>query len=254
MFKVMVLKEIKDTLGSKKFIYAFLVSSLLIILSFYVGARWYETNQTRYEIAVAENLRQMSGITDWINVKHHVFLPPNPLAALVTGIDNDIGRNVEMSGVGELKALDSRFSEDPIFAVFYFMDLTFIFTVVLALFAVLFGYNMINGEKEAGTLRLVFANALPRDKFILGKMSGALTSVLIPLMIPVLLGCLILIMMNVPMDLTTWFRLSLIILAGMLYFSVFLLLAIFLSALTKSSMHSFASVFRPESKYCLPSK
>jgi len=239
MFKTIVIKEIRDITKSKKFLMSFLAAALLIILSFYVGGRWYQLNQQRYEAALAGNLRQMEGITDWIMVKHHIFLPPQPLAALVNGVDNDIGRNIEMFGQGELESSDSRFSGDPVFAMFRFLDIEFIFSVVLALFAIMFGYNAVNGEKEAGTLRLVFANAVPKAHFILGKMTGVLLTVIIPLLLPILVGCLVLMVMRIPMKVDDWFRLSLIVTAGILYFSVFLLLSIFLSAVTKNSSTSF---------------
>lgn len=239
MFYTILLKEIREIIGSKKFILSFTVCSLLIILSFYVGARWHQVNQQRYETAVAENFRQMEGITDWFRVTHHIFLPPQPLAALVTGIDNDIGRNIQMYGIGELKAIETRFNDDPIFAVFRFLDLNFIFAVVLALFAIVFGYNAVNGEKEAGTLRLVFANPVNRAQYILGKTVGILLSVIIPILIPLFLGCLLLLLMNVPLSGDEWIRLWLIIGAGLAYFSLLLLLSIFFSALTHKSANSF---------------
>ena len=223
MIKAIIYKEIKEIIRSRKFAFAFLISAILILLSFYTGARWYENGRSRYEAALSENLRQMSGITDWIMVTHHIFLPPDPLKALVTGIDNDIGRDIQMAGVGELKTTDSRFSDDPIFSIFHFLDLEFIFAVVLALFAILFGYNLINGEKESGTLRLVFAHALPRHYFIFGKMIGILLAVMVPLIIPFCLGCLVLLLLEVPMSPDAWLRLVLIIFTGMLYFAVFLL-------------------------------
>ena len=239
MFATILKKEITDIIRSKKFIYSFLVASFLVLISFYTGAKWYEINRSRYEAALSEDIRQMAGVTDWIMVKHHIFLPPDPLAALVAGVDNDIGRNVEMFAVGELNARDSRFSEDPVFSVFHFLDLEFIFSIVLAIFAIFFGYNMVNGEKETGTLRLVFANPVPRHIFILGKMAGALIAVTVPLLIPFLLGSLLLIFFGVPMNSGSWIRLALIVGTGLLYFSVVLLMAIFFSAVTVQSANAF---------------
>ena len=116
----------------------------------------------------------MEGLTDWTRVNsHRIFLPPQPLEVLVSGVSNDIGRTIEMSGRGELSANNSRFNDDPIFAVFRFLDLDFIFQIVLSLFAILFAFDAINGEKERGTLRLAFANAVPRDKYVLGKLTGS---------------------------------------------------------------------------------
>jgi len=239
MLKLIILKELRDIVSSKKFVWSFAIISFLIILIFYVGGKNYELQQRRYEAGLSENIRQMQGITDWIQIKHHIYLPPDPLYSLVNGIDNDIGRNIEMFGVGELNADDSRFMEDPLFASFRFLDLRFLFIVVLTLFAIMFGYNMINGEKESGTLKLVFANAIPRDTFILGKLIGAISAISVPILLPLFIGSLVLILQGIPMDVESWIRLALIIIAGLLLFVFFLVLSILFSALAKKSSWSF---------------
>jgi len=239
MLKIIIAKEIKETLGTIKFGLTFGLCAIMIILAFYIGARNYQVQMRQYEAAKAENMRQMEGITDWAMIKHHVILPPSPLHALVNGISYDVGRNVEMFAVGELQARDSRFSQDPVYAIFKFLDLNFIFQVVLALFAILFGYNMVNGEKEAGTLRLIFANPIAKDKFILGKLLGAFFTLGIPLLIPFLFGFLILLLIGIPLTGSEWIRLSLICLGGLIYFGFFLNLTIFVSSRTHKSATSF---------------
>jgi len=204
-----------------------------------VGIKNYQEQQRQYEAAVSENIRQMSGIKDWMQISHNIFLPPNPLFTLVNGISNDIGRTITMYGIGELTTHDSRFNDDPMFAVFRFFDLEFLFMVILSLFAILFGYNIINGEKESGTLRLVFANSVPKDKFILGKMTGVLLAVTIPLLIPIFIGSLLIIFLQVPISGTEWLKLGLIILTGFIYFSLFLVISIFISGIVKKPSNSF---------------
>ncbi len=240
MFKLIVEKELRDIIGSTKFALTFGVCAVLILLTFYVGAKNYQVSQRQYEAAKAENLRQMEGLTDWIMVRNHrIFLPPQPLAALVSGVSNDIGRNVEVRGRGEVGAEDSRYGDDPIFAIFRFLDLDFVFQIIISLFAILFAYDAISGEKERGTLRLSFANAVPRDKYILGKITGTFLALAIPLLIPILLGSLLLPILGVPMAGDDWMRLAFVVLAGLLYFGVFLTLAVFISALTQRSSNSF---------------
>lgn len=239
MLRLIIEKELKEILASTKFIVTFGVCATLLLIAFYVGARNYQVNRTEYEAAVAENVKQMEGLTDWRRIDHRIFLEPQPVAALVTGISNDIGRTTEMRTRGELSSENSRFNEDPLFAVFRFLDLEFIFGVVLSLFAILFGYDAVNGEKERGTLRLSFANAVPRDKYILGKLIGSFLSLSIPLLIPILIGSLLLILMGIPMTPDDWQRLAMIILSGYLYLGVFLALSVFISSLTEHSSSSF---------------
>ena len=218
MLRLIIEKELREIIGSAKFAYTFGVCAILIILAFYVGAKHHQVNVDRYEAGKAENSRKMEGLTDWIRVQsHRVFLPPQPLEALVTGISNDIGRTIEMHGRGELVADESRYNDDPIFAIFRFLDLEFIFQIVLSLFAILFAYDAINGEKERGTLRLSFANSIPRDKYILGKLCGFFFALTIPLILPILIGCLLLLILGIHLSGDEWIKMFFVILAGLLY-------------------------------------
>lgn len=239
MFRILVEKELREIIGSTKFAVTFGVCSMLILLAFYVGARNFQVSQAGYEAARAENLKQMEGLTEWTRVDHRIFLPPQPLSTLVSGISNDVGRTTEMRTQGELRSENSRFNEDPIFAVFRFLDLEFIFSIVLSLFAILFAYDAINGEKERGTLRLSFANSVPRDRYILSKLVGAFLALGVPLLIPILIGAALLPVLGIPMTGSSWARLGVVVLAGYLYLGVFLTLSVFVSALTEHSSSSF---------------
>ncbi len=240
MLKVIIEKEIRDIIGSTKFVATFAVCALLILAAFYAGGTRFKVNQAQYEASKAENLRQLEGLTEWLNVdEYNIFLPPHPLATLVSGVSNDIGRTTEVYGRGELTARGSRFNEDPIFAVFRFLDLEFIFQVVLSLFAILLGYNAISGEKERGTLRLSFANAVPRHVYILGKLIGSFAALATSLLMVVSLGCLLLPLMGIPMAGGDWTRLALIVFTGILYFAVFLTMSVCISAMTQRSSSSF---------------
>jgi ABC-type transport system involved in multi-copper enzyme maturation permease subunit len=240
MLTTIIRKEIQELIGSTTFALAFGVCAVLILLSFYVGTANFRLAQSQYEASQGENLRQMEGLTDWFSLEQHrIFLPPEPLEALVTGISNDIGRTTEVKTRGELTAEDSRFNEDPIYAVFRFLDLSFVFQIVLSLFAILLGYNAISGEKERGTLRLIFANAVPRATFILGKMIGTFVCLSSSLIVAIGLGCLLLPLLGVNLVPNEWARLALVVLCGLLYFGAFLSLSVFVSAVTQRSSSSF---------------
>ncbi len=240
MLRTIILKEARDLLSTAKFATTFGVAALLILLAFYVGAKNHQLAQAQHQASLAENVRQMEGLTDWFALEQYrIFLPPQPLEALVTGVSNDIGRTAEVKSRGEIAAEDSRYNEDPVFAVFRFLDLGFVFQIVLSLFAILLGYDAICGEKERGTLRLTFANAVPRATYILGKLVGSFATLVVTLIVPMALGCLLLPLMGVHLAGEEWVRLGLILLVGLLYFGAFLALSVFVSALTHRTSSAF---------------
>jgi ABC-type transport system involved in multi-copper enzyme maturation permease subunit len=240
MLRLLITKEIRDIIGSTKFAVTFGVCSILVLLVFVVGARSYRTAVEQHDAARRENLRRMEGITDWLQVRDmNVFIPPQPLSSLVSGVANDIGRTVTVEGRGELAAHDSRYGNEPMLAVFRQFDLEFLFTVVLSLFAILFAFDAISGEKERGTLRLTFASSVPRRTFIAGKLIGAYLTLIVSLLVPLAVGAALLTVLGVPMTADDWGRLALIIGSGFLYLGVFLSLSLMVSAMTTRSTTSF---------------
>ena len=240
MLKTIIEKEIRDLIGSTKFAITFGACAVLIIGSFYAGAARYDLYRQQYDASKSQEMRQIGENTDWISVgEAKAFLPPDPLATLVSGVSNDIGRTASVSGRGEPGIDDSRYSEDPIYAVFQFLDLEFVFKVILSLFAILLGYDAVSGEKEQGTLRLAFTNAVPRHTYIIGKILGGFGVLAVSLLVALAAGALLFPAMGVPMSGADWGTLGLIIATGFLYFGVFLTLSVAVSALTQRPSSSF---------------
>ena len=240
MLKTLIEKEIRDLVGSTKFAITFGACAVLIIASFYAGGARYDLYRSQMEASRAANARQIGMNNDWNAVGEAVaFLPPHPLATLVSGVSNDIGHVASVRGRGEPAFDVSRYGEDPIYAVFQFLDLEFLFKVILSLFAILLGYDAVSGEKEQGTLRLSFSNAVPRHRYLLGKMIGGAGVMGVSLLIALVLGALLLPLMGVPMAGNDWLRLGLIVVTGFLYFGVFLTLSVMVSAMTHRSSSSF---------------
>ncbi|HUI08733.1 MAG TPA: ABC transporter permease subunit [Bacteroidota bacterium] len=243
MLKLVIAKELRDILTSTKFIVSFASCSVLILVAFAMGAAAYRSEADRVEAARRENLKQMEGLTDWMMVRNNrIFLPPQPLAALVAGVADDIGGTMVVHGRGEMPQEDARYGEEPVFAMFRFLDLEFIFQTVLSLFAIVFAFDAVSGEKERGTLRLSFANPLPRSTFMAGKLIGSFLALALPLLVPLLAGCALFTLMGVPLTGAEWLRLALIIGAGLLYVGAFLAIGIAVSAMTARSSTSFLAL------------
>ena len=240
MFKLILYKELREITGSTKFAATFGICSILIILAFYTGIKNYQTGMQQYNDSKAAQLQQFETVTDWARVtSHKIFLPPEPLACLVMGISNDIGRTATVSGSSDPFLDDSIYGEQSVFAVFRFLDLQFVFQIIFSLFAILFAFDAVNGEKERGTLRLSFSNAVPRASYILGKLTGSFLALVIPLLIPVLIGMLMVPLMGLSLSVNEWIRLCMFIICSFLYLGIFLTLAVFVSCLTKRSSSSF---------------
>ena len=239
MFSILFEKELKSIILSPKFVATFGVCSLLILLSVFVGVQEYKNEVEQYETAVRLSDQQMMEEDSWWGINNKVFRKPSVMQVFVSGVNNDIGRTANISTWVEPKLENSNYSDDTLFAVFRFVDLTFIFQVVLSLFAILFTYDAINGERESGTLKLALSNAVPRGQYMLAKFAGSWVGLTVPLIIPLLLGLLIVIVLGVPMEGDDWARLFTLIASSILYFTFFIAFGLLVSALTKRSAVSF---------------
>ncbi len=239
MIKILIEKELKTILLSPKFVAVFSVCSILILLSFYIGIDEYRVAMNHYEAVNAQLAQQTLEQTSWAAVRLNIVRHPDPLHIFVSGINNDIGRQCPITRGDVIKLYGSRYSDQLLFSIFRSMDLMFIVQVVLSLFAILFTYDSICGEREAGTLKLNFANPIPRTSYIISKIVGSWLGLSIPLIIPMLLGLALVLVCGIPMTVTHWAHLLIIIGVSVIYFSFFICLGVMFSSITKAPSSSF---------------
>jgi len=243
MLRDIIKKEIQDTIMSPRFVFTFLLCTILILLAVYTGINNYQAELKEHSAAVAlnkKNLESQQGYGQLAGLGTKINRQPQVLSTIVSGIWEAVGRVASVNIAYDPNMTESKYSSNPIFAVFGPLDLSFIVKIVLSLFAILFTYDAIVGEKEKGTLKLALSNRVPRDRLILGKAIGGFISLLIPLVIPMVIGLLLLMVYpNVSLLGTDWTRIALIFLMFLLYLSVFFTLGLFVSARTSRSSTSF---------------
>lgn len=243
MLRDIIAKEIQDTIMSPRFIFTFLLCTILILLSVYTGINSYLAEQKEYSAAIALNKKNLESQPNYITLATtgtKINKRPVVLSTVVSGVQEAVGRVATVNVAFDPSLVDSKYSSNPVFAVFGALDLSFIVKIVLSLFAILFTYDAIVGEKERGTLKLTLSNRVPRDRLILGKAIGGFISLLIPLVIPLVLSLLILLIYpNVSLSGDDWGRIGLICVMFLIYLSVFFTLGLFVSTRTSRSSTSF---------------
>ncbi len=239
MISTLIEKELKSILLSPKFIAVFSVCSILILLSIYIGIEDYRVSMAHYEVVTAQADQQMQEETSWQGVSPVINRYPDPMQIFVAGVQNDIGRQATIGSRGTIKLSRSHYSQNILFAFFRSMDLMFIVKIVLSLFAILFTYDAVNGERETGTLKLSFSNAVPRGSYIIAKLIGSWLGLVIPLVVPLLIGIALVLVYRIPMTALHWEKLGLLIGLSFLYFSFFICLGVLMSSLTRQSSAAF---------------
>ncbi|MBO9538978.1 ABC transporter permease subunit [bacterium] len=105
--------------------------------------------------------------------------PAAPLGALAEGAEAALGGHVFTDAHRVLPVVGSRAGDAPIAQAVGGLDAAFVVGVVLSLLAALFGADLVAGEKERGTLRLLFSNPLGRGRWLLAKGTAHTTAFLL---------------------------------------------------------------------------
>ena len=242
MIGVIIKKEILDIIISPKFVFTFILCTVLIILAVVAGVGNYASELDEYNAAVALNRRNLESQPNYGTLAGSgtkINKKPEVLGTVVVGVQEAVGRVATVTIAYDPGLEDSKHNSNPVYAIFGALDLIFIVKIVLSLFAILFTYDTIAGERERGTLKLTLSNPVPRDRLIMGKTIGGFVSLLIPLIIPMLLGLIILVVHpSVVFTGEDWARMGLIFLFFLLYLSVFFTLGLLVSTRSSKSSNS----------------
>ncbi len=220
-------KELTESLLSARFLISSVVAMLLVVTTILVLTNSFGEQYRDYQ----NRVRQQDGFIDsyghfnrrgWMSRQ---MRQPSYFQVLVLGIDRE--------------ARQENFVSNPLAALLSRLDFVTIVTIIFSLMAILFSYDAISGEREAGTLRLLLAGGAPRRSILLGKFLGGLASVLIPFSIGVLVGYLS-IAVNPAVQLTgrDFAVFGGLLVASWLYIALFFALGLLFSASSRTSGES----------------
>jgi ABC-type transport system involved in multi-copper enzyme maturation permease subunit len=167
------------------------------------------------------------------------IIPPTPLGIFAKGLDENLCRSWQFEGLGVEITSERQKSLNNLFKLFTAPDLLYTIKVILSLCAMLFAFDIICGEKEAGTLRQSLSCSLRRPTLIIGEWVGGFTSFILPFFIAVLLGTIFVTLSPmVEMKAQDWAKLGLFLLIGVVYLAAFFSLGLLVSCLTHHSSTS----------------
>jgi ABC-type transport system involved in multi-copper enzyme maturation permease subunit len=235
-------KELMENLLSFRFVLSLLLSISLFAVSGFVFVDNYRQQSQDYWQETNKNLsalsKQAEQLYELIFYQQTVLRKPQPLSLCAEGFEKTLPNcfkfNVFTADLPKVKGRS-------IFMLPHFseIDWTFIISFIFSFVALIFTYNSICGEKQAGTLRLMLAGAIPRHKILLGKYLGVMFTLGIPLLIGILVSLIIVLSSNIAtisgMD---WLKIFIISFLSILYLSSFALLGMFISSRTASSANS----------------
>ena len=238
MLITLIRREILDNLMTFRFAAAVFITLLLVVAATAVLIKDYERRLADYNTSVETHQQELRKRQTYSPALHRASVdrPPNPLSLFNVGLDKRLGNEISVSPwrVPSLWDAGMNSSDNSFLNIFSSIDIVFIFEVVLSLLALIFAYDALAGEYEGGTLRLVLTHPVQRGYILLAKYISAMFCLLIPLLMSLLLA-VILLTTSASIYLTTddLLRIGGIIFASVAYLSVFYLIGLLISAVTR---------------------
>ena len=244
MLWTIVKKELSANLLSFRFILIFLLCCTLILVSTHTMQGKYNERMKEYSTALKIHKQELEekdlqqALNQAATSGYKLDKPPTPLSVMVEGMEGAAGKFAAVNVISTPR-LEGGAGSDPVFAFFGTLDMMYIVRVVLSLVAILLTYDAISGEREQGTLKLTLSSSVPRYAVLLSKCIGGYVTLLLPFLVPMLIGLLILTTSgNIGFSGGDWARLGFIFLASLLYIGVFLMLGLLVSSRTDRSTTS----------------
>jgi ABC-type transport system involved in multi-copper enzyme maturation permease subunit len=160
-------REISEALFTGRILTLFVIALALLGTGLYVMDRDYDARRANYDVVRPDPTQPIA------------VARPNPLSVFARGLDDAMGRSFEVSVIG-VDIGGSQASANPLFSLFPTPDWLYLFRVVFALIAFLFGFDLICGDKERGTLKLMVSSGASRGQIALGKWLGGWLAFLTP--------------------------------------------------------------------------
>ncbi len=225
MLMTLIQKEMMHHILSVRFVALLVMCLLLVPLTLHINYRNYLQNQINYQesikLSTTESEEKPADAPDPDTEVSKLFLQPTPLSVFAKGLEESLPSYLGMTRNG-VKQGSMALGEAPLSSALGNLDFLFVVSTVFSLLALLFTFDAVAGEREAGTLRITLANALPRDLFLWSKLIGGYIVFVVPFLVSFLLGLLLLVSQGFPLGTSgILLRVFSLTLVALLYIGVF---------------------------------
>ncbi len=247
MLMTLIQKEVMHHILSVRFVALLVMCLLLVPLTLSTNYRNYRQNLVDYQEAV--KLANIEETT--VNLKmplepelevSKLILKPTALSVFANGLADTLPSYLGMTRNGITQGAPALVSS--LSNLLGHLDFLFIVGTVFSLLALLFTFDAVAGEREAGTLRITLANSLPRDLFLWSKLIGGYVVFVIPFLVSLLFGLLVLVWQGFPLGEPEIFpRVLSLSIISLLYIGVFFAIGTVISTYLDNSKTALIVAF-----------
>ncbi len=239
MLRAVIQRVVLHNLASFRFLISSVLALALALLAAAIAADDLNLRLRNARRQSEEHSRSLEKAQVYSYLQPVVVRMPEPLSMLDQGFDARLGNEVGIHVFEVPAAAAGGYRGNEYLSTLRELDLTTVVRVVLGLLALLLSFDAVVGEKEGGTLKLVFANPMTRGRWLAGLYLGTLLTLLLALALAVgpALATLVL-RAEVGLSGEHWLRLAAMLGSYLAYLSAMALAGLALSLLARTSSAS----------------
>ncbi|MFH1727077.1 MAG: ABC transporter permease subunit [Pseudomonadota bacterium] len=241
MIWIIFKKEIKDNLRSFRFLAGLCLALFISIIITFILIKNYEIELKAYNEVYQEELLKQARAVTYNHVKPFVMKAPEKLGILAKGIDSRIGFYSKLTL--DLIPYDMKRTgnDNELLELLTNIDLASIFKIIITLLALLFAFDCFS--KDNRNLKLICSNKVSMQALVLGKYLAIILSVYLILFISFIIVSMIFYFHpKLNFDSSEWLRFIFSFVIFQIYLSLFILMAINISIISKRSANSMVLV------------
>ncbi len=202
MLRTIIIREVFESVYSYRFLFFLIIGLTLIPIGLYVNEVNYSKRVNDYNEQVSLEKKAVSSAKVWDLLSGTVLLKgfpePAPLAIFAQGLESSLPQFYTFKPGGYEKGATPS-SEGVTFSELGVLDFAFIVQLVVSIIVLIFGADVVSGEKELGTLRGILSNSVPRDTVLFGKLIGGYAAIWFPFALAFVGGLLVLSLTSFPL-------------------------------------------------------
>jgi ABC-type transport system involved in multi-copper enzyme maturation permease subunit len=196
----------------------------------------YQQRLKTYNDNVARNEAELRKVRVYKSITPTIYRRPTVLSVFSQGLERQLGNSAKMK-LGSVPGISAAAATgNPYLAAYSVLDACLIFKIVISVLALLVAYDVVAGEREQGTLKLMVSGTIARYQVLLGKLLAGLITLLVPVTISYIAGLLILLFFPMAeLTVTDWIRIGLMYLATLIFVSAMYNIGLLFSCLLRRS-------------------
>ncbi|WP_207424846.1 DUF3526 domain-containing protein [Desertivirga brevis] len=250
MYQVFIItkKELRVAFRNKQIIITGILISVLLLIAGAGGFLNYKMQKD--EVAVAQKEKRQQWLEQGNKHPHiaahfgtFVFKPKTALSFFDFGVDSYTGSSIYLEAHYQHEFMFRPAQDFGAMIRFGELSIALVLQILIPLLIIFLAFSSFTGEREHGTLRILLSQGVPLRAIIQGKIL-AYNIVVFSLLLPTLTLLFVGIFMPFEIEFTTevFLRLIILVLSYILYFFIFIVLAVWISSKSVNSGKSLLTL------------